>query len=79
MISKAKSMILDFNAKCMRPRAQLLPLEVRQTRITEFFKTTRKTSNTDVKSQLRMPAVPKRYTSDKISYYFKSFSINNEW
>ena len=38
-ISKAKSMILNFNAKCMQPRAQLMPLgETRQCKITEFFK-----------------------------------------
>jgi hypothetical protein len=42
LISKAKSMIIDFNSKCMQPRAQPLPLEVRQTRITEFFKLSKK-------------------------------------
>lgn len=39
MISKAKSMILNFNVKCMQPRAQPMPLgETRQCKITEFFK-----------------------------------------
>ena len=39
MISKAKSMILNFNAKCMQPRAQPMSLgETRQCKITEFFK-----------------------------------------
>jgi hypothetical protein len=74
-------MIIDFNAKCMLPRAQPLPLETRQTRITEFFKVSRKVSNNECKEQqqLRMAAGPKRYTSDKISFYYRSFSVNNEW
>ena len=80
VISKAKSMIFDFNAKCMQPRAQPLPLgETRQCKITEFFKSEKKPQNPSMGAQLRMPAAPKVYSSDKISYYFRSHSNNNEW
>ena len=76
MLSKAKSMFMDFNAKCMQPRAQLPPLETRQTQITEFFKVTKRPQK---QGPLRMPVAEKRYNSDKISYYYRSYSNNNEW
>ena len=73
VMSKAKSMILDFSQKCLQPRAQLMPIgETRQCKITEFFKVEKKTR--DSNNHLRMPSAPKCYTSDKISYYFRSLN-----
>ena len=82
VISKAKSVSKDFASKCRQPRAQPLPLlETRQAQITEFFKSTRNLKYTHQQEQalLKKPVAEKVYKNDKISFYFRSYSNNNEW
>jgi hypothetical protein len=55
----------------MIPRAKLAPLETRQTRITEFFKISAKNVSN---KPLRMQGAPKKYTVQKIPYYYRALS-----